>query len=210
MRARPSLLALMAALAIMMTVPVGATSGITFTGFSSTDHDHEEPTTVTFEMTTTSNYDWLVIDTDGAIDFVEDSDPAAPNNGDVIGRTSVNGKYPALFCLRNTYTYDNAWVSPIGGTAPAGTTAQFNIEALTGEVPGYIIPDSFGHDVIHIDMRNHQACSSDPRVDLAITFYSNAFNSNTNPVVTTNGAAGSYTVTVSADNHSDTASYTVQ
>jgi hypothetical protein len=210
MRARPSLLALMAALAIMMTVPVGATSGITLNSFSSTDHDHGEPTTVTFEMTTTSNYDWLVIDTDGAIDFIEDSDPAAPDNGDVIGRASFSIKYPALFCLRNTYAYDIAWVSPIGGTAPAGTTAQFLIDTVTGDVPGYVIPDSNGHDVIHVDMSSHPACSSDPRVDLEITFYGNAFNRNTNPVVTTNGAAGTYTLTVSADSHSDTVSYTVQ
>lgn len=210
MKARLNLFALVAALAIAMTVPVGATSGITVNSFTSTDDDAGDPVGSTTDTTTTINYDWLLIDMDGAIDVVEDSDSAAPNNGDIIGSTTISAKFAVFFCIRSTYTFDSEWVSPISGSAPTGTTAQFNIKAPTGDVPAYVIPDSNGNDVIHVDMRSTDACTSDPRVEMDVTTYSRVNNRNNGAVVARNTTAGNYTITVSVDSHSDTASYTVQ
>jgi hypothetical protein len=210
MKARLNLFALVAVLAIAMTVPAGATSGITVNSFTTHDNDPGDPVGTVTDTTTTINYDWLIIDMDGAIDVEEDSNPAAPNNGDKVGTTTINAKFPAFFCIRNTYTFDTDWVSPISGSAPAGTTAQFNIQAPTGDIPAYVIPDGSGNDRIHVDMRNTDACTSDPRVEMDVTTYARVNGNNGNgAIVARNTTAGTYTINVSVDTHSDTASYTV-
>lgn len=191
----------------------GASGHVTLNRATTTPGTAGDPVDITVDLTLEDLPDWLRIGFEGGVDFVEDVDPDAPSNGDVIGSHAMSARLPILFCIRTTSTSAMEWVSPISSGAPSGTTAEFVVASPTGGIPAYVVPDANGHDEVWIDYRGISSCSSDPRVELSITFYSHVNDDPNQPVVVRSTATGTYAVTSTTDDgsntYSDSVAYTV-